>query len=366
MLSDLDRYYTPEHVARYALERVALTRAPLVCADSTCGTGRLLEAASDIFGRVRCVGIDRDIEAIEDLRRRNPEWLLAVGDLLNRDGHLRKFSRTIPSDVDLLVLNPPFSQGNKKSVDITYEGLNIKGSVAMAHLLRSFELFKPTQGAMLIAPESLLYSELDSAARAVLSDSYSIRKVADLESATFRGARAHACVVQIAPSMQGAVTEPCIHSGKVLRIKVTRGGLPVHVMIEASHGVPFVHSTDIRNIVSGAPPSTFSHTANQLKGRIDGWVLLMPRVGLPDKSLIKAIKIDSPIQLSDCVIALECPNKTVANQVSRRIQDSWSSFLELYKGTGARYITLSRLRDWLTNRNIQHISDQTVPHPLQS
>ena len=352
---DPDRYYTPEAVARGALERAALRYPPTVCADSTCGTGRLLAAANDVFGPLKCVGIDRDKRAIADLRRKNPGWTLAVGDLLSNTHYKKTFSAIIPKRVDLLVLNPPFSHGEKKSVDITYGAKHFKGSIAMAHLLRSFELFNPSQGAIAIVPESLLYSETDAIARSALQETYRFRRIAELESCTFRGARAHASVVQISSIELEQETIPrgsLAHSKKV-NVAVVRGGLPLHVMKEASWGVSYVHSTDIRKVVEGATKSCFRRTADIAKGRIAGWVILMPRVGMPERGLVKAIQLESPVQLSDCVIALSCSSKTAAMQVEARISAAWDDFRSIYRGTGARYVTLSRLRAWLAAKNIR-------------
>ncbi len=349
---DLDQYYTPESVARRMLEYAALPATPSVCADSTCGNGRLLRAANDVFGGVECVGIDRDRRTITALRRNNPDWLLTVGDLLNRKRYGRQFAEFIPPTVDLLVLNPPFSQGNKKSVDITYRGDSFKGSVAMAYLLRSIELFNPTHGAVAIVPESLMYSETDEFSRKLLSESFSIQRIADLHSCTFRGARANAIAVQILPSGDPVVTKQFTSLRKPLRIRLTRGGLPVHIMKRSPRGIPFVHSTEIRKILNGANESDFLLTEDCLKGRIVGWAILIPRVGVAEKGLVQAVNIRLPIQLSDCVIALECKNKLVAQELETRIHESWDDFRDLYKGTGARYVTMSRLSAWLNFKNV--------------
>jgi hypothetical protein len=349
---DLDRYYTPESIARRALEHACLREPPLVCADSTCGTGRLLEAANDVFGKVRCVGIDRDSDVIANLRRRNPNWLLAVGDLLNATNYRTAFAEIIPEHVDLLVLNPPFSLGNRKSVEVEYEGRMFKGSIAMAHLLRSFDLFKPKQGAVVVVPESLLYSETDSAARSALAEKYCMRKIADLKSCTFRGARAHASVVQVSASEQEVVPKTSAVSGKTVRVSVTRGGLPVHLMKPVQRGIPYMHSTDIRKVVDGSMASSLLQTAGIARGRIAGWVILIPRVGMPEEAFLRAVNFEDPVQLSDCVIALECSSKAVALQVEQRIKASWNDFREIYRGTGARYVTLSRLITWLARKNI--------------
>lgn len=356
MLLDLDCYYTPERVARHVLEQASLQRVPEICADSTCGSGRLLQAANDVFGYVQCVGIDRDRYAIAKLRRINPKWILAVGDLLN--ARLRKsFVSIIPENVDLLILNPPFSLGNRKSVEIAYEGQKLRGSVAMAHLLRSFELFAPRDGAIAIVPESLLYSETDADAREVLGGRYCLQKIADLQSSTFRGARAHASAVQISPNSQrGSKKEDARGYGYVIRTCVVRGGLQVHAMNESEFGTPFVHSVDIRRLVEQQDVSRLRRASNSVKGRVDGWMVLVPRVGMPEKELVRPVEIPQIVQLSDCVIALQCTSKATAAKLATRIKESWEDFRGIYRGTGARYVTMLRLKEWLASRNILDIT----------
>lgn len=354
---DLDCYYTPEPVARRVLERACIEQVPKVCADSTCGSGRLLDAANDVFGHVQCVGIDRDRRAIAELRRRNPNWILAVGDLLNTRLR-RSFASIIPENVDLLILNPPFSLGHRKSVEISYDGHQLRGSVAMAHLLRSFELFAPGEGAIAIVPESLLYSETDAAAREMLSVRYSLQKIADLQSSTFRGARAHASAVQIAPNKRKeGKTDDAQGYGNVIRTRVVRGALQVHVMKESRLGTPFIHSVDIRRLIEQYDVSSLRKTSNAAKGRVNGWMVLVPRVGTPEKELVQAVEITETVQLSDCVIALQCTSKAAATKLASRIKESWDDFRGIFRGTGARYVTLLRLKEWLASRNIIEVID---------
>ena len=222
----------------------------------------------------------------------------------------------------------------------------------MAYLLRSIELFNPTHGAVAIVPESLMYSETDEFSRKLLSESFSIQRIADLHSCTFRGARANAIAVQILPSDKPVVTRQFTSLRKPLRIRLTRGGLPVHIMKRSLRGIPFVHSTEIRKILNGASKSDFLLTEDCLKGRIVGWAILIPRVGVAEKDLVQAVNIRLPIQLSDCVIALECKNKLVAQELGARIHESWDDFRDLCKGTGARYVTMSRLSAWLNFKNV--------------
>jgi hypothetical protein len=278
------------------------------------------------------------------LRLRRPDWQLSVGDLLRHD-----LSEEAPERqaVDLLVLNPPFSHGKRKFVDIQFGGKKLTGSIAMAHVLRSFEIFQPRLGAVVIAPESLLYSETDQLARQTLEQSYRIEKIADLQRCTFRGAHVQASVVQIIPGVHhqsGVVIHP---NADTIPTSLVRGSLPVHLRNYDPEGSPFLHSTDLRQVVLSGETLHLSKTSKISKGRVKGWVILVPRVGLPDVQLIKAIKIPEVVQLSDCVIALQFANKATALKAQSRICAQWIEFKDLYRGTGARYITMSRLSLWL-------------------
>lgn len=352
MLIDLDRYYTPNDVAeRLLADSVSLP--PKSCVDSTCGSGRLLHAANQVFGDVQCIGIDRDRKAIASLKRRNPDWILSVADLLNPISYKKTLALSESRDCDLLVLNPPFSHGNRKSVDIVYNGQNLKSSIAMAHILQSFELFKPNQGAVIIVPESVLYSETDTDARSILTQDYDIEKITELESSTFSGTRAHATVIKVTPGndKQHNVIHELVPSTK-LKAKLIRGGLPVHEMEKSRSGVPYIHSTDIRELIQEISLSRFTVTRSIRRGRISGWVILLPRVGMPERSIFKAIYLQEEIQLSDCVIALVCTSNSQAEKIEKRINLHWDSFVSLYRGTGARYTTISRLHEWLRMKNI--------------
>lgn len=341
---DLDRYYTPEDVAVSALERGVFPYVPKVCADSTCGSGRLLDAANAVFGSVESIGIDRDVEAISQLRLRRPDWHLSIGDLLH-PSTCETLHRRQP--VDLLVLNPPFSHGHKKFVEIQFAGKEMRGSIAMAHLLRSFDLFQPRLGAIVIAPESLLYSETDQDARKALAEDYQLTKLADLQRCTFRGAKVQASVVQILPGGHQQYHQEFRHYNGVIHARLLRGSLPVHLNVSDSSGVPFVHSTDLKYIAAAGKIEGLSKTGNVAKGRTKGWVILVPRVGLPDFQAVKAVKLEQTVQLSDCVIALEFSTKAGATKAEKRIHSRWAEFKGLYRGTGARYITMARLSLWL-------------------
>lgn len=349
---DLDQYYTPRSVAEYVLSEVHHL-APGVCVDSTCGVGNLLEAACQVFGEVQCIGIDRDKNAITNLRRKNPKWILSVGDLLNWNSLKRTNAATVQQQCDLLVLNPPFSHNNKKHINIEYEGEILKGSVAMAYILRSIDLFQPQEGGVVFVPESLLYSETDKDARHILSKRFDISVLAELQSCTFKGARAHATAIRLTPAAGVTISSPLFSiEQSLLRVKIVRGGLPVYTMCPEQKGIPFIHTTDIPNVVSDNNLSASIATKGISRGQVSGWSILIPRVGIPKLNLFTAVYLRSKVQLSDCVIALKCPDKDTASQLEERVKHYWGSFEKLYRGTGARYITLNRLEEWLISKSI--------------
>jgi predicted RNA methylase len=353
MAFDTDRYYTPSDVALSLLERSSLNTVPSVCVDSTCGSGQLLEAAIKVFGAVTCVGLDNDRQAIARLRRRRPDWRLSVSDLLCPRSFGASLVSKSTSESDLLILNPPFSHCGKKSVDIQFAGQHFKGSLAMFYLLRSFELFDPKQGAIAIVPESLLHSEIDANARSVLARRFSLRTIADLEATTFRGARVHATAVHFDVAEDAKEANPSRLYCSVLAVEAVRGALPIHLARIRRAGMPLLHSTDIRRLVEQKSWDELPMTDISAKGRVCGWSILVPRVGVPSKNSIAPLFIPRTMQLSDCVIALRCHSKQHAERIAHRIRESFDLFLNSYRGTGARFTTMSRLCTTLSALSIK-------------
>lgn len=357
MHTGLDRYYTPDDVALHAMQMCKPSKAPTICVDSTCGTGRLLDAASNVFQGVQCVGFDRDREAIALLRKRRPDWILSTGDLLSNRSY--RTSRVANNKgVDLLALNPPFSQTEKKSIEIEFDGQVIKSSIAMAYLLRSLTLFKPMCGAVAILPESLLYSEIDSQARSILANTYSSSLIADLKATTFHGARARASIVRYVPgrALIRTIAKKAKAQEHKFPVRLLRGHLPMHLAARHRFGIPLLHTTDLREIVARG---THSHAKfeNRSSKLLCGWSVLVPRVGCPTLELIRAVHMASPVQLSDCVIALQCRTRDDARSLAKLIAADWLNFQGMYKGTGARYVTVSKLRDWLHANGILEEQD---------
>jgi predicted RNA methylase len=346
-MNALDQYYTPESIAAQIIsEHVKIT--PKICIDTTCGPGHLLNAASQYFRNVECVGIDKDTETILKLRQSRPEWDLLNADIFSDTAfeYAKKFSES--KRCCLLVMNPPFSMGNKKSYEVSFKSEKIHTSIAMAYILRSFELFNPSEGGFVIVPESLLFSEVDKAARELLAENYSISSLMSLDRRAFHGANVGAVVIQINNGTKSSRSRnenvTTIYSN--VKINVTRGGMQVHKTISDSSGVPFVHTTSLKQIKDVSDLDDLRKVKALNAKKLD-WAILIPRVSIPSQKNISLVSYSRPIQLSDCVIALHSDSYEAIDSVLKRILNDWERFVEIYKGTGARYITISRLTDWL-------------------
>jgi len=370
-MTDLDRYYTPDEVAD-RLVGLACEESPQWCVDSACGAGSLLLAAQRTFGNVTCVGIDKDGAAVRYLRRRYPNWLLSVADALGPPRLLR--AKGLPPDGEgLLVLNPPFSLKKHKSIAIEYAGGPVRCSIAMAHMLRSIEIFAPKHGAVAIVPESLLFSETDAVARTLLGTSYDLRSVLGLKSCTFSGARANAVMVQLIRAKHSPpatrTTQPTIWAPPpkgVGKIELIRGGVPLFEARQSRKGVPLVHSTDIAALKLAEGLCKLKRVKAIGRGVVSGAVILIPRVGLPRMENIYALNLRSEIQLSDCVIALKFRYHAEAQACVSVLKRRWAEFQGAYHGTGARYVTVARLRSTLEDITQLHVAVTAIASRLAS
>lgn len=348
----MDRYYTPEPLARDLLRQCSFVTNAARVVDPSCGGGALLSAAEAVFGASSCVGIDFDRSTIRALRRRKPHWSLAVADLLC-ERSVRRSCRSLGSKTalvpDVLLLNPPFSQAGRKFVEHQRaDGTVMRVGRAMQFLLQAVTLFMPTVAIFAIVPESLVYSELDADARDLIESRFEMREIAALKTTAFEGARVRSIAVEFRRSL--ARNEHVrTNFPALISVGFERGSLPVHLAIPSRGGVPFVHSSDL------VPIAERRFFGGQVEGgRIckTGWSLLLPRVGVPKCGAIKASYFSRPIRLSDCVIALWCSEKSAAKLVEKVILDDWDGFINIYRGTGARYITVAKLTRWLSTKGI--------------
>ena len=345
LTSDTDAYYSPGHVAEVVAQTVERSR-PKSVIDSHCGRGALLDAVEKSFPKIHCAGIDLDGNAISHLRKARPHWTLVRGDSLTWTAW-EKVHRKLGGSVDVAVLNPPFSMGQVKGIDIELDGKVIRGSLAMAHVISTIQHSSPAR-LVAILPESTMFSDMDRQGRAELELRYDVEVVAQFKSSTFRGARANSLLVGMTKrARQRALT--LIEKTKRVSMQntIVRGGLPCFEAVSMRLGIPFVHSTDIKDLVRGATNATLRKVRPFTRGIVSGHMVLLPRVGVPKMENIGAWFTEGDVQLSDCVIALQYCNENVAHAAAEIFQRDYEALASLYRGTGARYVTVDRLSEWL-------------------
>ncbi|MBB3261884.1 hypothetical protein F4827_006757 [Paraburkholderia bannensis] len=193
-----------------------------------------------------------------------------------------------------------------------------------------------------------MFADMDRQGRAELESLYDIDVVSQFKSSTFRGARANSLLVAMTkrsrPRLRKLGEESKV---PVVQGSVVRGGLACFEAVSLRGGLPFIHSTDIKDLVRGAPISSLRRVRPFTRGIVAGHMILLPRVGIPKKENIGAWHVDSDVQLSDCVLALPCGGGSEASARVDAIQASYEAFAGLYRGTGARYVTVERLLEWL-------------------
>ena len=345
----MDRYYTPEPLALDLLERCSFVTKASRVVDPSCGGGALLSAAETVLGAHSCVGIDLDRATIRSLRRSKPHWSLSVANVLCERSVSRSLVGKTGRAPNVLLLNPPFSQAGRKFVEFARpDGEIVRVGRAMKFLLQAVKLFKPTDGIFAIVPESLIFSELDAQGRNLIGSQFEMREIAALRSTAFKGARVRAIAVEFRRSSfreEQVQAKPAV----VMSVQFERGSLPVHLSLPLKDGVPFVHSTDLLPLAEKRFTGFYVERGRLCKR---GWALFLPRVGIPHRAAVRASYIARPIRLSDCVVALWCKDRLSAEFVERVVLDNWDDFVHLYRGTGARYVTVARLDCWLAGKGV--------------
>ena len=345
-MSDLDRYYTPARIAYQLVDALEYDTIKN-CVDPSCGNGSLLFSAEKRWPNASFSGLDVDRKAVDKIRKDRPRWIVSVGDLMSNSSLSKTHIFQKRRICDVLLLNPPFSMGKNKG--LLFHGSSHRISLAMAHILTAIKIFQPTLAIGAIVPESLLFSELDEYHRNTLYRYWKIDSVSGIPTNTFKGTDVHACIITLRPIQpnKSRVTYRTLDKRLDINVKVVRGNLPVHKAMTCLGGsVDFIHSTDLKTygsvlIRSRLNLSSLNH------GCVQGSVIFLPRVGIPSLKQIQTHNLDKPVQMSDCVLGLCFSSPDIAVKAVSILRKEYSSLRELYKGTGARYLTIKRIVSWL-------------------
>lgn len=338
-----DAFYTPEHLAE-SMIRLAGEVVPETVADFSAGDGALLNAATSKWPDATVIASDFCDSTVRRLRSRNADWLVTKVDFSKADSRSRsKILVGALGNVDLALLNPPFSCRGGKKHESTLFGEACKSSLALSFVIHSCNYLSKNGQLISILPASTLGSEKDSAALDLIKKHFVLRIGVSSKRGEFDNCHAKCVMVKFTKRKKRRAVERKIETVvPSIEVRIIRGSVPLH--LDTGRDRTLVHSTDLVNygvVLNG-------HVAGNHCPSIVGPCVLVHRVGLPKPEKIAVYKRRKRVALSDCVIGIQCESANDATWLHKEIQINCTRFLELYKGTCAPYITINKLRGFLT------------------
>ena len=337
-----DSFYTPTPLAN-KLASYITENSIKTAIDFCIGDGDLLKSVRSRFGDITFYGTDISRLAIEKLEIENSNWILDVCDFRDDDA-IKQIPFLNNASFDLIVLNPPFTCKGSIVERIEFEGTVFKVSTAMMFLMKAIRFLSSTGGLYAILPISCVYSQKDRKAWDFLQANYNACVLEEPERYNFGEKCAPNIVLvylghQIKSSNQGTI-------GKVFRnsniVGIVRGCVRMQKLeySDSPNSLPLIHTTNIQqgelvNLKRILPGTSLL---------VNGNGVVIPRVCNPNRNKIAVLDGKSTYLLSDCVIVLRTKTKKEANLLRKSILNNWSSFVSIYKGTGAKYTTLERVQ----------------------
>jgi predicted RNA methylase len=341
-----DQINTPPDLCRKVIGCVQRSTVCTV-ADFAAGTGKLLRAASARWGEATVCALDIDAGIVRKLRREQPAWIVSRGDFLRRTSRKRcRIFRHVTCGVDLILLNPPFSSrgGSRCQVSVGLEVLSC--SRAAAFVISALPFMSNDGEVVAIIPAGSLNSEKDRKAWALVHETFRVSIVGTNGHDAFEGCSARTVVVHIARRNHAEeirsvdCEQPAPRASKLV---LYRGRLQMHLRNATGPAmVPLVHSTCLRNGLVDLSLLRVSNASVKIKGP----VLLLVRVGEPKRDKVVFYRGRKTFALSDCVIALKARTRELA-MLYERVTRHWLSIVPLYRGTGAKYITVAEIARFL-------------------
>ena len=357
-------YYTPSHWGSRLLEGIEST-SPTGILDPAVGDASLLLCSAKRFPDSSLFGVDVDPIAVAKSKRALPNAVISHANGLELSSLANSSVWRRREEIDTVVINPPFS-GNRKTYEIRVGGRNITCSIAAAHLLLSIKHYAPVRLAA-IMPSSFFHSDRDSQAVESICQAYKIERAGDLHRAAFARGRASSEIVYFhrhnanGTSVQIRGEHSTFISSKLsgIRVNLVRGSMPVHSAagLCSASGLPFVHTKGLLGKSKVALRVSPMH-----RGVVTDISILLPRVGMPNRQHLRVREFCSPIQLSDCVLALCFPSIAQASEVCAELHQHFDRLLDCWAGTGAPYTTVSKVSHLLQSLGIVcRISSNWLP-----
>ena len=310
----------------------------------------MLAGALSTFPDAQPLGVDLDFAAVAAMRRRWPKGIFSNCDALKPSSLFKSRVWRVRDQVDVVLANPPFGQRSRRMLEISSWGRRIRCGLAAAHVLAALRNFSPEK-MVVIVPQSLLYSERDSAALQVITTKYRMENLMSVGRDGFHTANATVNVLRftrrsmVNTRYDAANDDPHRH---LANVALVRGGIPMHVVNgrECRSGIQLCHTRTISGRMSPI------HVRPISRGVVSGHLVLLPRVGFPRMIHLRRRSSSSPIQLSDCVLAICCRSVCDADSVASHLTDIYDELLSCWRGTGAPYTSIKRLQGFLNANGV--------------
>lgn len=336
-----DSFYTSSDLSEILINHISL-KNPQTVVDFCVGGGDLLKAAQNRWPNINFFGTDISTEAIENLTIEHPQWKVEYCDFIDEDSRLsckilkkKKF--------DLILLNPPFTCKGSTIHKVKFENIEFHCSKAMLFLLEAIKFLKRNGHIYAILPISVAYSQKDSKIWSYLVSKYNLAIIEERDKQYFKNCYPPNIIIVSLNNYD--LTSNNTYSKRLKPdieiLSILRGQLSMNeLVVDENSNKYVVHSTNLRN----NRIENLTYRVRNKNNSISGPGLLIHRVGKPIKSKICIIDKQEHYILSDCVILIQTINESEAEKLKDYIEENWDLFQKQYKGTGAKYITLEKLR----------------------
>ena len=343
----IDQHFTPPLLASLLVDSLPKKFQPSCIADFAVGEGSLIYAALKKWPRgVNVVANDLSMGTLNLLE--NNDWKKFNIDFLDTnaiaDSQLNKFENKI----DLILLNPPFSQRGIKP--ILWEGTEtkIQSGVALNFIYNALKFLKLGGFLVAVVPNGCLTSQRDEKALTYLKAKYTFKIITHNKEATFEKVRVKTSIIMIENIKPTDSQKKIQSTTDRLDPRVFRGKFQMHTASSKilDNGYPLVHTTTLKNNTIDFLNCLQVTNENSI---VRGPAILFPRVGNFNQEKICILSSDLEIVISDCIFAVKCKNLAEAECLKEAIYMYWEDFKKNYSGTGALYSSLDKIECFINS-----------------
>jgi predicted RNA methylase len=334
----VDEYYTPPELARTLADCICKKHKSVI--DFCAGEGMLLEAVERKWPLIKCYALDLSRNAVNAMLQKHSDWRVAQCDFLVEKE--RQLCNLLHNQFDLIVLNPPFSCKSSVRFDACFDGKYFKVSTSMLFVIYALSYMAAKGEMYAILPSSVAYSEKDYEIWTHLNKKYIISIISETKE-NFIKCSPNVILISLKHGRGKKISIEHI-SHHLEGLTCFRGKISMHEIQETQDEVPFlIHSTNLRNnMITG-----IKYRVLNTNSHIDGPGILFHRVGKPDIKKLTIIPDGTRYALSDCVFFVKTKTCNDAQALREIFLNNWSQFSSLYKGTGAQYLTMKKVKQFL-------------------